>query len=71
MMLPSSTPRLSPLIITLEPYRKLVAQGQWLYLKAIVREFLPVVLMGEEVKAFLFYKDKQERTVREANHPHS
>lgn len=25
----------------------------------------------EEVKAFLFYKDKQGCTVRETNHPHS
>lgn len=61
----------SPTLIMLEPYRKLVAQEQWLYLKAIVGVSSRGADGREEVKAFLFYKDKQGGTVREANHPHS
>lgn len=51
------------LLIILETDRRLVARGQWLYLKASLQEglFFLVTMVREQgdKKAFLFYKDKQ------------
>lgn len=71
VVLPWAAPRLSPLHHT-GAIQKVCGTRTVVILKSHCTIVSSSGADGrEEVKALLFYEDKQERAVREANHPHS